>query len=128
MAGRKPSDESRLFALLSYLAGWLSGLILYLLKKDEDDYVAFHAAQSIVLFGALTLAYILLSILAVFFLFIPFIGLLIVKLAYLVLGLGGLVVWVYAMIKAYEGERYRFPIAADLAEKYFLKNTGKKKA
>ena len=38
-------------ALLSYVLGWLTGLIFLLI--DKRPYVRFHAAQSLVLFGGL---------------------------------------------------------------------------
>ena len=41
-------------ALLAYVLGWLSGLAVILIEK-EDDFVRFHAMQSIVTFSALTL-------------------------------------------------------------------------
>jgi uncharacterized membrane protein len=34
----------------------------------------------------------------------------------------GLILWVLLMVKAYQGERYRVPIAADLADKIFGKS------
>jgi uncharacterized membrane protein len=40
-------------ALLSYVGGWLTGLIVFLI--DKRPYVRFHAAQSIVVFGGLQL-------------------------------------------------------------------------
>ena len=39
-------------AFLSYLFGWLSGLILFLVEKDNKP-IRFHAAQSIILFLSL---------------------------------------------------------------------------
>lgn len=42
--------KADLAALLSYLAGILTGIIFYLLEK-ENKYVRFHAMQSIVTFG-----------------------------------------------------------------------------
>src|SRR6516162_449110 len=38
-------------ATLSYVLGWLTGIIFYLI--DRRPYVRFHAAQSIVTFGGL---------------------------------------------------------------------------
>jgi uncharacterized membrane protein len=34
----------------------------------------------------------------------------------------GFVLWILLMIKAYQGERYRLPIAADLADQLFGKS------
>jgi uncharacterized membrane protein len=38
------------------------------------------------------------------------------------ISLVGLILWVLLMVKAYQGERYRVPIAADLADKIFGKS------
>lgn len=106
---------------LCYVLGWITGLIFYFI--DKRPYVRFHAAQSIVVFGAL---HILSIILGIFF------GLSIVAggLTGFSLGLGilrlvqlaCLVLWILLMIKAYQGERFRVPFAADLAERIFGKS------
>ncbi|HKW26166.1 MAG TPA: zinc-ribbon domain-containing protein, partial [Terriglobales bacterium] len=49
-------------ALLSYVLGWLTGIIFYLI--DHRPYVRYHAAQSIVTFGGL---HIMRAIVAVVF-------------------------------------------------------------
>ena len=38
------------------------------------------------------------------------------------LSLAAFVLWILLMVKAYQGERFRVPIAADLAEKIFGKS------
>ena len=38
--------------LLSYVLGWLTGLIFFLIEK-ENKFVRFHALQSMIVFGAL---------------------------------------------------------------------------
>jgi uncharacterized membrane protein len=48
-------------ALLSYVLGWITGLIFFLIEK-ENKFVRFHAAQSLVVFGALTVLQIALGI------------------------------------------------------------------
>ena len=46
--------DRNIVALLAYVLGWVSGLIVILIEK-EDEFVRFHAMQSIVTFGALTI-------------------------------------------------------------------------
>jgi len=36
--------------------------------------------------------------------------------------LAGLILWIICMIKAYQGERFRVPVAADLADRIFGKS------
>jgi uncharacterized membrane protein len=107
-------------ALLSYVLGWVTGLIFYFI--DKRSYVRFHAAQSIVLFGGL---HVVMFVLGIFFglsiLAGGFAGL---SFGYILLHVVQLVIfvlWILCMIKAFQGERYRVPVVADLAEKLFGK-------
>jgi uncharacterized membrane protein len=90
-------------ALIAYLFGWLSGLIILLLEK-ESRFVRFHALQSLIFFGAMSL---ILGMLGR----IPVIGLVVV----LVGGIATFGFWIIGMVKAYQGELYRFPIVGDIA-------------
>jgi len=104
-------------ALLSYAAGWITGLIFFLTEK-ENKFVRFHALQSIVVFGASSVLGIVLSALVSFAIAIhahfllPLFG-----LASTLLWLATLALWILLMIKAYQGEKFKLPIAADIAEK-----------
>lgn len=91
-------------AALAYAVGWVSGLVL--LFFEPNKYVRFHALQSAIAFGGLSLAWMVaLSlgppgwILAVFI--IPPVS---------------AVLWLLLMYKAYVGERYKVPIAGEMAE------------
>lgn len=111
---------------LSYLFGFITGLIFFLVER-ENDFVRFHAAQSMALSGVLFVTYMALSIIGsvittVMFsststFFIGSIVSMVFGVIWLVLALGGFVVWVYLMIKAYQGETPRIPIAAGIADK-----------
>ena len=46
--------------LLCYLAGWITGIV-FLLIEQRNKFVRFHAAQSIIVFGALNIINSLLS-------------------------------------------------------------------
>ena len=46
--------------LLCYLAGWITGLIFFLIEK-ENRFVRFHAMQSIITFGSLTVLFMVLG-------------------------------------------------------------------
>ena len=103
-------------ALLSYVLGWLTGLIFYLI--DTRPFVRFHAAQSLVTFGGLHVIRIVLG--AIFGFGWMFYGgwanFGIGALLLLAVGLVSLVLWIVCMIKAYQGERFKVPIAGDIAE------------
>lgn len=106
---------------LCYVLGWVTGLIFYFI--DKRPFVRFHATQSIVVFGALHL----LSIVFGMFFGISMLaggwrgfslGFGIFHLIHLV----AFVLWIVLMIKAYQGEKFRLPIAADFAESVFGKS------
>jgi uncharacterized membrane protein len=96
--------EPNVAGLLCYLAGWISGII-FLVIEQKNRFVRFHAMQSIVTFGFLTVASILLSA-------IPFVG---DYLAFAV-GILILILWIILMVKAYQGELYKLPVAGNVAE------------
>lgn len=111
---------------LSYLFGLVTGLIFYLIEQD-NPYVRFHAAQSMVVSGIVFVAYIGLSIVGtvvstVLFtststVFLGSIVSLVLGLIWLVLALGGFALWVYLMVRAYQGKTPRVPIAAGIADR-----------
>jgi len=90
--------------LLCYVLGWVTGLIFLLI--DKRPWVKFHAAQSIAVFGGLTIIRIGLLFMS------HFLGWAIFAL----IGLVSFVLWIFLMIKAYQHETVRIPIAADIAD------------
>jgi len=107
--------EPNVAALLCYVLGWITGLVFFLIEKD-DDYVRFHAMQSIIVFGALHVAMIMMWV----FYWIPYVGILFMVVASLI-SIAAFVLWIILMVKAYGGERYKLPVAGDMAEKYSTK-------
>jgi len=105
--------QENVAGLLCYVLGWLTGIIFLLI--DKRPFVKFHAAQSIVVFGGLTVIRIALLFIHGFigggvigWGFLGLIGLLV--------GLVMLVLWILLMVKAYQHELFRVPIAADIAD------------
>jgi uncharacterized membrane protein len=98
--------------LLCYALGWLTGLIFLLI--DKRPFVRFHAAQSIVIFGALTILRIILSF---FFLGGYSFGLLwLWSMISLLVTLAFFVAWILLMVMAYQGKWFEVPIAAGIAK------------
>jgi len=93
--------EKNVAAALTYLLGWLTGLLFFLVEKDPD--IRFHAVQSVIFFGGLTI----LSIL-------PVLGWLLSPFLFLI----GLVGWIVLLVKAYQGEKFKLPVIGGLAIKY----------
>ena len=52
--------DPKIAGLLTYLLGWVTGLIFLLIEKD-DSFVKFHAWQSVLVFGGLTVISIVLT-------------------------------------------------------------------
>ncbi len=92
-------------AALSYALGWVTGL-LFFLTEPHDRFVRFHALQSTIVFAALSVVCLLLQI-------IPLLGMLIT--VFLVIPVSA-VLWLILMFKAYQGERFKLPIAGDMAQ------------
>ena len=97
--------EANVAALLSYLAGFITGIIFYVLEK-ENKFVRFHAMQSILVFGSLFILSVVLGMM-------PFIGRALMNLIWVL----DVILWVLLMLKAYKGEYFKLPIAGDIAEK-----------
>ena len=104
--------DSNIGGLLSYVLGWITGLIFFLIE-EKDEFVRFHAMQSLIVFGAFTVLSIVLGILFM----VPYIGPILGAFFWI----ASLVLWIILMVKAYQGERYKLPIAGNLAEKYSVK-------
>ena len=103
--------------LLCYVLGWITGLIFFLIEK-ENKFVRFHAMQSIIVFGALFVLQIVIGIFVRIFIVIHlYFFLPVFTLLYPLVGLVALVLWILLMVKAYQGEKFKLPIAGDIAEK-----------
>jgi uncharacterized membrane protein len=99
-------------AMLSYVLGWLTGIIFLVI--DKRPFVRFHAAQSIVVFGALTILRILFTF---FFLGGYSFGLFwLWTMLSLLLTLAFFLAWILLMVMAYQGKTFEVPIAAGIAK------------
>ena len=115
MAKTSGGLEENVAGLLCYIGFWISGLILLLLET-KNRFVRFHAAQSIIVFG-------FLSVIGVIFGWIPFFNLFMGPLVGVIM----FVLWIVLMVKAYQGTLYKLPVAGDLAENWVGKQDKAKK-
>jgi len=95
--------------LLCYVAGWITGIVFIVLER-KSIFVKFHAWQSIMTFGVLTVAYIILR-------WIPFIGWILSILIYILIA----ILWIILIIQAGTGKMWKVPWAGDWAEKQISK-------
>jgi uncharacterized membrane protein len=96
--------DKKTAALLSYLVGWITGIIFLFVGKDDPD-VKYHAAQSIVFFGGISVIEILVNIVTSISSALSFLGWLNFLLNIVVV-----VGWVYCLYKAWTGNGARFEI------------------
>jgi len=113
---------------LSYLLGWLTGIIFYILGKDSK-FIRFHAMQSIIFFVLINIVSFIISSFTFSSLMTSGFNNPIGYMAALgptsialtissLINLITLVVWILCMYKAYKGEKFKLPFIGDLAEKY----------
>jgi uncharacterized membrane protein len=120
--------DENIAALLSYVFGWVSGLIFFLIEKDSR-LVRFHAMQSL-LFNVLVavVAIALWIVLFVVFLVVSQVSgalatilSLISVLVWLVFGVAILAGWVLCLVKAFGGQYFKLPVIGNFAEKFSAK-------
>lgn len=113
--------ESNLAGALTYVLGFVTGVVFFLIER-EDEFVRWHAAQSIAVFGGLVVLNVVLTVLGVV------VGLaldgvlgglvgLLLTLVGLALGLASLVAWIGLMVTAYQGKTVRVPVFAGVADR-----------
>jgi len=90
---------------LCYALGWISGLIILLVEK-ENDTVRYHAAQSIIVFGSITL----LNFILPMFLFMG--GFTLMGL----LSLATLILWIVFIVTALNKKPLKLDFLASYAE------------
>jgi len=98
--------DEKIAAALCYPLGWVSGLILWSVQR-HNQYVRFHALQSLIAFFALFLATIILGS-------IPLIGSLVSAMGYPL----SFVLAVFMMHRAYSGVRYKLPLVGEFAQRH----------
>jgi uncharacterized membrane protein len=108
--GGMPSSagsNKKTYTILAYVLGWLGGLIFLFVGKDDPD-VKWNAAQSIVIFGGLTIVIIVLG-------FIPFVNLLVIPLWII-----GFIYWVIFLVQSLQGngERIQAPVIGSAISPY----------
>ena len=103
---------SRTAAALAYSGWWITGVIFFVAER-QDAFVRRHAAQSVAVFGAVSLLIILFGVLAVASLSFMPAGFGFFTVAAAVAGLAGLVLWGIAMWKAINGDEWKIPAAVD---------------
>jgi uncharacterized membrane protein len=87
-------------------------VFLVLEPFNKKQFIRFHSFQSIFFAIAWTVLWIALSLIGN----IPVLGWATI-LIWPLIGLGGLVIWVVLVLKAYQGQMFKLPVIGDMAEK-----------
>jgi|ERR1700752_3594000 len=120
--------DENIAALLSYIFGWVSGLIFYLMEKDSR-LVRFHAMQSILLNVLVGILVFVVWVVTVVFVIVgaavgDILGTLFTLLAtliWVVFGIGALIAVILCLVKAFQGQYFKLPLIGNLAEKFSTK-------
>jgi uncharacterized membrane protein len=105
--------QENVAGLLCYVLGFITGIIFLLI--DKRPFVKFHAAQSIVVFGGLFILRLGLGFMGGM-MGGGLVGWGVLGMIGLVISLITLVLWILLMVKAYQHEMFKVPIAAPIAE------------
>lgn len=97
-------------AALAYVLGVVTGIIVLVLEKS-DDYVRYHALQSIALSIVWLGGWVVLMI-------IPVLGWILLP----IWGLLMFVFWLVAIVKAWQGQWFRLPVIGEYVAKYGKKS------
>jgi uncharacterized membrane protein len=108
--------DARLASVLCYAGWWVTGLV-FLFAERRDKTVRFHAAQSLVVFGLLSVLLFLCggASAVAFFVAVPRFPLL--QAIGNALWFGAVLLWLFLLVKTWRGETWRVPVAGDLAIK-----------
>ena len=106
MAETSTKLEENVASLLCYVLGWISGIV-FLILEPENKTIKYHAWQSIIVFGAV-------NILGVVFSYIPGLRIFLPYIIWVI----GFILWIVLMVKAYQGQKYKVPVAGEMAEKW----------
>lgn len=120
--------DENLAALLSYIAGWISGLIFFLIEKDSR-LVRFHAMQSLLLnILVIVIGIVVWVVTVVLWLIstqisgiVSMLVSLVSTLFWVVFGIAILIAWIMCLVKAFQSQYFKLPIIGNFAEKFSTK-------
>ena len=106
--------DARLSSVLCYAGWWVTGLVFLFAERRHSE-VRFHAAQSLIVFGALSVALILCGGASAVAFIVAAGSFSVLQAIGNVIWLVAVVLWLFLLLKTWQGETWRVPIAGDLA-------------
>lgn len=113
MSAIKGDQNRNIVAALSYVLFFITGIVILLVEKD-NKFIRFHAMQSVIVFGGLFIISIIVGMILSPFRILGFLS----NLIDTAISILTFAIWIVSMIKAYQGQIYKWPIAGVLAEKH----------
>lgn len=98
--------------MLAYVTIIPAIVFLVMEPYNKNRFIRFHSFQCIFFAVAWTVIWIALSIVGM----IPVLGWA-TLIIWPLIGLGGLIIWIILLLKAYQGQMFKLPIIGDMAEK-----------
>jgi uncharacterized membrane protein len=108
-SGSTMGMDQNVAAGLSYIAGWVTGLIFFLMEK-RNRFVRFNAMQSIILSATYIVLLIFVSVVTAVLPVLWFLSGLI--------NLAMFVTWIILLVNAFQGKYFKLPVIGDYAERY----------
>jgi len=108
--------DANIAAALAYIP--IVGLVFLVIEKSSR-FVKFHSVQSLIFCAALFVASLGLSIVQFIAAMVPVLGWIVsfgLLLVWPVLFIGCFIAWIIAVIKAFQGEWFKFPYIGNIAE------------
>lgn len=112
-------------SVFTFLTGFISLVIYFVMKNKGDKHVLFHAKQAFILFLSLIIASIAIgivfTIVCIFINLIPCLGQIITLLLIIIGLLAGLAIFIYLIyvtVIVFMGKNYRIPIISNWADKF----------
>jgi uncharacterized membrane protein len=106
--------DARLASVLCYAGWWVTGLV-FLFAERRDANVRFHAAQSLIVFGVLSVALFLCGGASAVAFFVAAQTFQMVQAIGNALWFAAVLLWVFLLVKTWRGETLHVPLASDLA-------------
>ena len=108
--------DERLASVLCYAGWWITGLV-FLFAERRHKRVRFHAAQSLIVFGVLSIVLFLCGGASAVAFFVAVPSFQILQSIGNAVWLAAVLLWIVLLLKAWRGETWQVPIAGGLALK-----------
>lgn len=107
----------RVAGLLCYAAAWATGLVFVAIERDSR-FVRFHAWQSLLGFGALTLLALVAWGVTILMPFVSLIGFRVMGVVTMIAWVALAAAWIFAVVMVAQGRRWKMPLVGKWAERF----------